>query len=322
MLPLFLRLIMKNISEKLQNVYIVWLAAIICCFLWGSAFPVIKIGYKLFNIDSSDTALIILFAGIRFILAGILTITIFSFANKKFVKPKKSSLGKVCVLALFQTILQYLFFYIGLAHTTGVKSSIIDGTSTFFAILISIFIFKQEQFSFAKIVGSLLGFSGVFLAGLSGNRGGLSFQLGDFLLLISALSYACSSVFMKKYSNDDNPAVLSGYQFVLGGLVMSVVGLLMGGKISTNDVKGILVLIYLGFISAIAYSLWGVLLKYNDVSRITVCGSMTPIFGFTLSYLLLGEDNGKIFYKLIGLLCVVCGMVIVNLKSLKMKKTS
>ena len=311
---------MKKTSEKFQNVFVVWLIATVCCFLWGSAFPIIKIGYNLFNIDSSDTASIILFAGIRFILAGVLTIIIFSFANKKIVKPKKTSLGKVCVLAMFQTILQYLFFYIGLAHTTGVKSSIIDGTSTFFAILISVFIFKQEKFTFAKILGSLFGFSGVVLAGLSGNRGGFSFQIGDVLLLISALSYACSSVFMKRYSNDDNPAVLSGYQFVLGGAVMTVVGLLMGGKVSTNETKGVLVLLYLGFISAIAYSLWGVLLKYNDVSRVTVCGSMTPIFGFTLSYILLGEDNGKMLYKLVGLLCVVGGMIIVNLKFNKNKK--
>ena len=125
---------------------------------------------------------------------------------------------------------------------------------------------------------------------------------------------------MKKYSNDDEPAVLSGYQFVLGGAVMTAVGLVMGGKVSTDNIKGVLVLLYLGFISAIAYSLWGLLLKYNDVSRVTVCGSMTPIFGFTLSYLLLGEDNGKLVYKLIGLLCVVGGMVIVNLKFNKNKK--
>lgn len=312
--------IMKNSTSKLQNVFVVYLIACVCCFLWGSAFPIIKIGYDLFNIESNDTASIILFAGIRFILAGILTIIIFSVINKKFVKPKKSSAGKVCVLALFQTILQYLFFYIGLAHTTGVKSSIIDGTSTFFAILISVFIFKQEKFTFAKIIGSLLGFSGVLLAGLSGSGGGLSFQIGDLLLLISAISYSCSSVFMKRYSNDDNPAVLSGYQFVLGGAVMTVVGLCMGGTVSTNQIKGVLVLVYLGFISAVAYSLWGVLLKYNDVSRVTACGSMTPIFGFTLSYLLLGEDNGKMLYKLIGLLCVVGGMIIVNVKFKSEKK--
>lgn len=313
---------MKDFSKKLQNVYIVWLAACICCFLWGSAFPVIKIGYEFFNIDSNDTASIILFAGIRFVIAGVLTITIFSLSSKKLVKPKKSSVGKVCVLALFQTILQYMLFYIGLAHTTGVKSSIIDGTNTFFAILISVFIFKQEKFSYAKIIGSLFGFSGVVLAGLSGNRGGLSFQSGDVLLLLSAVSYAFSSVFLKKFSKDDNTSVLSGYQFVLGGTVMTVAGLIMGGKVSTDSIKGLLVLVYLGFVSAIAYSLWGVLLKYNDVSRITVCGSMTPIFGFTLSYVLLGEDNGKMLFKLIGLLCVVGGMIIVNLKSIINKKTS
>lgn len=294
--------------------------AAICCCLWGSAFPVIKIGYSLFNIDSSDTASIILFAGIRFILAGVLTVVIFSAVNKKIVKPKKTSISKVCVLALFQTVLQYLFFYIGLAHTTGVKSSIIDGSSTFFAIIISVFIFKQEKFNVSKIIGSLLGFSGVALAGLSGSREGFSFQFGDIMLLISAISYASSSVFMKKYSNDDEPAVLSGYQFILGGAVMTVVGLVMGGKVSTDNIKGVLVLLYLGFISAIAYSLWGLLLKYNDVSRVTVCGTMTPIFGFTLSYLLLGEDNGKLVYKLIGLLCVVGGMVIVNLNFNKNKK--
>ena len=311
---------MKNSSKKLQNIFIVWGMAAICCCLWGSAFPVIKIGYNLFNIDSSDTASIILFAGIRFILSGVLTVAIFSAVNKKFVKPKKTSIGKICVLALFQTVLQYLFFYIGLAHTTGVKSSIIDGSSTFFAIIISVFIFKQEKFTVSKIIGSLLGFSGVVLAGLSGSKQGFSFQFGDIMLLISAISYSCSSVFMKKYSNDDEPAVLSGYQFVLGGAVMTVVGLVMGGKVSTDSIKGVLVLLYLGFISAIAYSLWGLLLKYNDVSRVTVCGTMTPIFGFTLSYLLLGEDNGKLVYKLIGLLCVVGGMVIVNLKFNKNEK--
>ena len=132
--------------------------AAICCCLWGSAFPIIKIGYNLFNIDSSDTASIILFAGIRFILAGVLTIIIFSFANKKLVKPKKTSLGKVCVLALFQTVLQYLFFYIGLAHTTGVKSSIIDGSSTFFAIIISVFILSRKSLLCQKSLAVCLAF--------------------------------------------------------------------------------------------------------------------------------------------------------------------
>ena len=63
---------MKNEQEKtewMQKPVVVWLGAMLCCFLWGSAFPCIKIGYKLWEINSLDTASQILFAGMRFLLA-------------------------------------------------------------------------------------------------------------------------------------------------------------------------------------------------------------------------------------------------------------
>lgn len=62
---------MKNEQEKtewMQKPVVVWLGAMLCCFLWGSAFPCIKIGYKLWEINSLDTASQILFAGMRFCL--------------------------------------------------------------------------------------------------------------------------------------------------------------------------------------------------------------------------------------------------------------
>ena len=119
---------------------------------------------------------------------------------------------------------------------------------------------------------------------------------------------------MKKYSKENNPAMLSGYQFMLGGLVMTAVGLAMGGSINVGSTKGLAVVIYLAFVSAVAYSLWSILLKFNDVSRIAVFGSFTPIFGFVLSYLLLGENTSALLYNLLGLLLVVAGMTIVNIK--------
>ena len=39
---------------------------LICCLLWGSAFPCIKIGCGMFDIDSASTSSQILFAGLRF----------------------------------------------------------------------------------------------------------------------------------------------------------------------------------------------------------------------------------------------------------------
>ena len=54
------------------------------------------------------------------------------------------------------------------------------------------------------------------------------------------------------------------------------------------------------------------MLKYNDVSRIAVYGSLTPIVGFVLSYIILGEKNGSLLFNMLGLLCVVVGIIAVN----------
>ncbi len=312
---------MKNISGFFKKPLVICIAATLCCLLWGSAFPVIKIGYKVLELPSDDTASIILFAGIRFVLAGVLTIIIFSLIQGKFLLPQKSSAGKICVLALFQTIIQYLFFYIGLAHTTGVRASVIDGLNVFFVLFISAFIFKQEKFTAKKVIGCSFGFLGVAIAGglLTGHLG-TELKIGDLLLVFSALGYSLSSVFMKEFGKNDNPPLLSGYQFVLGGTAMTGIGLAMGGKISFN-LKGLLILFYLACISAVAYSLWSILLKYNEVSSVTVFSSFTPIFGFVLSYMLLGEENGNLLFNIIGLLLVVVGMSVLNVKRKAIRKS-
>jgi drug/metabolite transporter (DMT)-like permease len=127
---------MKREQHLLQKTHMVIGLALLCCFLWGSAFPSIKIGYQLFRIGTEDTSSQILFAGIRFTLAGILAVILSSFTSKKILIPKKNDIAPVFILSLFQTILQYFFFYIGLANTSGVKASVIIGANVFIAILI------------------------------------------------------------------------------------------------------------------------------------------------------------------------------------------
>ena len=69
----------------------------------------------------------------------------------------------------------------------------------------------------------------------------------------------------------------------------------------------------MAMISAVAYSLWGILLKYNPVSRIAVFGFMNPVFGVILSALLLGENNQAFsLYGLAALVLVSLGIFLVN----------
>lgn len=310
---------MKNSDKFFSSLIVVWLSAALCCLLWGSAFPAIKIGYELFRIDSDDIPSIILFAGIRFVIAGILTIIIFSVVDKKALIPSKNSFSKIGVLALFQTVFQYAFFYLGLAKTTGDRASVINATSVFIALLISSLIFKLEKLTLTKIIGCLIGFSGVVLVSLDvfSDKSKVTF-LGEAFILLSSVSYAFSSVFMKCYSKNNNPAMLSGYQFAAGGFVLVIAGVFSGGKISYFNFKSVLLLIYLALVSAIAYSLWSILLKYNPVSKVAVCGFMTPVFGYMLSVMFSNEKSNVGVLGLPALFLVVAGIVLVNLKSKNM----
>lgn len=293
---------------------VVMLVAIFCCALWGSAFPAIKMGYKWFAISADASATQILFAGCRFLLAGILTIVIGSALSKNWLKPKKTSWRKIIILSFFQTSIHYVCFYIGLAHTTGVKSSILNGMNVFVSILIAALLFKQEKLTVLKLTASLLGFTGIVLINLNGSGLDFDFHLqGEGMILLSTCCYGMSSALIQVYGKNENSVMLSGYQFAFGGLIMIVVGLALGGRLVEWNGKGLAVLIYLSFVSAIAYTLWALLLRYNDVSKVTIYGFFNPVFGAVLSAVLLDEAGQSFGWKeMLALLLISVGIFMVQ----------
>ena len=129
------------------------------------------------------------------------------------------------------------------------------------------------------------------------------------------ISNKASSVFAKKYSSYEDPVIISGYQFFVGGLVMVLIGLISDGHIQLPDLKAASVLIYLAFLSATAYSLWGVLLKYNPVSKVSIYSFMTPVFGVVLSNIMLNEQGSVSAINMIMAMCLVSlGIFMLNYK--------
>ena len=299
----------------MQRTWMVWLCALICTALWGSAFPCIKTGYVLFDIGSSDVAGQILFAGVRFFGAGILAILIGSVGQRQFLRPRRGSVPKILVLSLFQTSMQYVLFYIGMAHTRGVKGSILQGTSVLFSLLIACLLFRTERLTVMKTVGCVIGFVGIILVNFNGADMDLQFAfIGEGFMILAALSSSFSSVFFKMFSRNEIPVMLSGYQFLVGGAIMMAVGFGLGGRLSGFTPASVLLVVYMSFISAAAYSLWGVLLKHNPVSRITVFGFTTQIFGVLFSALFLREGSSFGWLSLAALVLVSAGIILVNRK--------
>ena len=170
------------------------------------------------------------------------------------------------------------------------------------------------------MLGCILGFCGVILISFTGsapNSSSLEFTWnGEGFILIASLCYGISSVLIKEFSKYENPVTLSGYQFLFGGIVMIMAAVLMGGSFEISDLRGIILLFYMAFISAAAYSLWGILLKHNPVSRVAVYGFAIPVFGVILSVILLGEIDKLNINYLISLALVSAGIYLVNKISL------
>ena len=313
----------KDQTTIFTNPFVLTILATMCCLLWGSAFPAIKLGYQWFDIAAEATGTQILFAGCRFTLAGILTVIIGSALARKVIVPKKESFKKIVILSIFQTSLHYFCFYVGLAHTTGVKSSILNGISVFVAILIAALVFKQEKLTATKLLGSILGFVGIVLVNLTGAGLDFSFHMqGEGMIILSTVCYGISSALIRVYGKDENPVVLSGYQFTLGGFVMIAVGYLAGGRLNVWTGKGIAIVIYLAFVSAIAYTVWSLLLHYNNVSKVAVFGCLNPVFGAILSALILKESGQNFGIKEVIALVLISGGIFIVQKGGGVKPTS
>ena len=299
-------------------------AAVFCCFLWGSASPAIKIGYKWFGIGADDAAGRILFAGVRFMLAGVMVIAFDSVKEKRFNMPRRGTWMKVFLLSVFQTSVHYILFYMGLAHTSGVRGSIINAAGTFFSIFLAVAVFRFEKLSVRKALGSVIGFLGVILCVTGGSlssvlEGGFNVK-GEGAMLLSAFCGAVASNLIKKIARTEDPVTMSGWQFLVGGITLTLMGFAMGGQLNLTTAKGIPLILYMGFISAGAYTVWSVLLKYNPVSTVTVLGFMNPVFGVILSVIFLKEASEALSFAGIAALVLVCaGIIIVNYKKSPVK---
>ncbi|WP_172271237.1 DMT family transporter [Caulobacter sp. RHG1] len=279
--------------------------AVLCCFLWGSAFPAIKGGYALLHVAKSDTAAQMLFAGWRFLAAGLILLVLAAVGRKALIPPR-DQIAKVVGLGVFQTTLQYVFFYVGLAHATGVKSSIMNATGAFFGVILAHFLYANDRLNRRKVLGCLLGFAGVVVVNLGGK--GLDFDftlLGEGFVVIAAFVLAAASIWGKTISQKMDPMVMTGWQLGIGGLGLLAIGYVGGGALHGFDIRSLGLLAYMAALSAAAFALWSLLLKHNPVGLLAVFNFLIPVFGVLLSALFLHEP--VLAWKNAAALVLVCG---------------
>jgi len=290
--------------------------AILCTVLWGSAFPSIKLGYELFQIDPSDTWSKLVYAAVRFTLAGVLVLVVRLFVIQREQRVRIASLkgeqwGRLALLGLLQTTIHYYFFYISLSFITGAKGSILSASNVFWSAILAHLFFHNDKISRGKILGIIAGFASVILVNYDVDFGFEFSVQGELFMLTAAFLASASFVFAKRLTAIADPMLITGIQLTFGGSLLLLIASLAGGSFPVGSFKAYLLLLYLASLSAAAFSIWTQLLKHNKVSSIVIFHFLVPIVGTFLSVLILGEKVFKIQY-LIALPLVAGGIYLVN----------
>ncbi|KAG4096465.1 DUF6-domain-containing protein [Neocallimastix lanati (nom. inval.)] len=336
----------KKIFTKRLNIYIF---AIICTFLWASAYPTIRLGYDEFHVNKNDLKSVFLFAGIRFTLSGIMIILGYWVVKKKIVLPSKKLMPDIIALGIITVTIQYIVFYAGVGNTTGVKNSVFNSCNTFFTVIIAHFLFKNDRITVPKAVGCAIGFLGVIIINLGfdfflgrGKKFEFGFTLnGEGLILMNCLISSIGNVLVKiinntgslfkwnKFTKEEKGKkkvdiiLITGYQMLFGAVLIDIFALIwifispptpvegsLDKPYTSISILGYLLMFHMGLISAVAFPIWNTLLKFNNVGKISFFNFLIPVFGTFLSGILLGENLFKI-ENLVSLILVCIGVIIV-----------
>ena len=290
----------------------VWVVvfALTAAIAWGWAFPLIKVGFNAFGITADMTGSKMLFAGIRFTVAGLIVLSVARSRRRSFQTSNPGDWWFLLAFALMNTTLHYFFFYVGMSHSEGSRAAILNSLSTFLVVLLACACFKSDKLTSRKMLGCAVGFCGILALNLGGADSGQYIWMGDGMIILNAICGALSNLMTRGLSRRIDIFVGTGYSLFIGGLLLIVPGLALGGTLPHVNTLGIVCLLLLIAISAVGFALYNKLLSLNPVGRVAIYNSLIPVVGALTSCLCLGETF-HLKYALAGGLAAL-GIYIIN----------
>lgn len=286
--------------------------AMIVSMLWGTLFPTIKIGYRVFGIDSTQVASILLFAGLRFLISGILLVGAHGAKKGRIELPSCHCLGAIFVVSMLTVVVHYALTYTGLALAESSKSAVLKQIGFLVVPGVAFLFRKEDKCSVRKVAAALLGFASVIAVSLDGFS--LVFGLGEILVILASFSSMFGQLISKNVYDKYEPTYIVAWAQLLGGVILVAAGLLLGGAITTVSLLSVAVLGYMCLASITANILWNTLIKYNDMSRLAVLKAMDPLFAAVFSAALLGENILKPTY-LLSVILLITAITVSSYKS-------
>ncbi len=284
------------------------LLSVFLCVLFGANSVAIKI--SLTGIGPFTTA------GIRFSLAALL-IFIWAVGTNRPTRLPRDQLGPLLIIALIFAG-QLSLFYLGLSRSNASRGSLLANLQPFFILFLAHFFIPGDQITLRKLLGIVLGFSGVacvFLDKQIGNAGDL--RIGDLIILVATFLWALNAVYIKRVIHRFEP-----YQIVMYQMIFAVPLFFIGAclwdrpMVFHPDIQVIGALLYQSAVTAaFGFIVWTHLIQRYGAVALHSFIFIMPIAGVVLGGIFLNEPiTAKI---LLALGFIVSGIFVIHFKAKK-----
>lgn len=277
-------------TRRNTDLYLISLA-LICAFLWGSAFPVIKLvyGHWLDRGIEIDFTVRTLFASVRFIPAGIVLLIL---AKAPLRELSQTPLRWLAALSVTQTVGQYLFFYLGLALLSGSLASLLGSSGSFFWVLLAPLFLKKPFPNRKQWFWLVAATVGLGIAVYNPADVSPAPLLGTAAIFASCLCGALGMIAFQYLRPTMGSRAGTGFSLFFGGCLFALIshrGWHMLPQIF--DLYTIMLTCWLIIVSATAFSIWNHLSTLYSPNLMASYRFMIPLCGMMESLLLLPGER-------------------------------
>ncbi len=294
-------------NPPLRNQEIAPLAALLpalLCVIFGANAVAIKIsltGMGKFTV-----------AGMRFAMAAG-AIALWAIATGRRLTIARDQIVPLLVISALFTV-QLSLFYLGLSLTFASRGALVVNVVPFFVLIFAHLFIANDRMTARKLIGMVLGFSGVALVLTDNNAIQPGLRTGDFIILLAATIWAGNAVYTKTIIHRFRPFQLVLYPMVCAIPVFFLEGWLWDGAMIRYLNGAIIIsLVYQSLIcAAIGFVIWNTLLQRYGASTLHSFIFIMPISGVIASTWLLNEPLTT--HIIVAVVLVAVGIVLVNFR--------
>jgi drug/metabolite transporter (DMT)-like permease len=305
--------IVSSVPKITHADYVVYSQLVLTMLIWGAAWPVGRL-----LAEGLPTVSI---AVIRYVIVVPVLFLILRIREGR-IHIRREWIPTLVLLGLLSTTLYQIFFLYGVKYAAASDDSIVIGAGpVMIGVLASVY--AQERLTRRKILGLLVGLSGVVLIGfLSPNTGVLNRPLGLTLVFFGALSYALYTILLRRFvkktnSNQDGVHVsslaINSWMAIFGLLFLAPFSLVEQPWNYTWNLGSWIGILYLALLSTIVgYYLYIEGVTKIGAGRASVFSNLVPVFGVLTSALILQEAVS--IWTVVSLGLILTGVYLVNTK--------